>query len=50
MAGQSVYATELTNSGPAIHQAAHACFDTAATDERGADLVYIFERNSRPVF
>jgi hypothetical protein len=38
MAGQSVYATQLTNSGPAIHQARRTYFDTAAIDERDADL------------
>jgi hypothetical protein len=37
-------------SGLAIHQAPQTCFDTAATDERGADLVCISERSSRPVF
>jgi hypothetical protein len=50
MAGQSVYATELTNCGPAIHQAPQTCFDIAATDDRGAVLACLFERNLRPVF
>jgi hypothetical protein len=37
-------------SGPANHRALQTGFDTAATDERGADLACIFERNLRPVF
>src|SRR5437899_635598 len=37
-------------SGLAIHQAPQTCFDTAARDERGAALVCICERSSRPVF
>jgi hypothetical protein len=41
---------EVKISGLAIHQAPQTCFDTAATDERGADLACIFERSSRPVF
>jgi hypothetical protein len=50
MAGQSVYAIELTNSEPAIHQAAQTCFDIAATDDGGTVLASLFESNSRPVF
>jgi hypothetical protein len=52
MAGHSVYATaaELTNSEPAIHQAPQICFDTAATDERGAVLACLLDSNSHPVF
>ena len=50
MAGQSVYATERTNSGPAIHQAPQTGFDTAATDDRGAALACLCERSLRRVF
>jgi hypothetical protein len=41
---------EYIPSGPAVHQAPQTCFDTAATDERGAGPGCIFERSSRPVF
>jgi hypothetical protein len=50
MAGQSVYATELTNNGPAIHQAPQTYFGIGATDDCGALLVSLFERSLRPVF
>jgi hypothetical protein len=51
MAGQSVYVTaELTMSEPAIHQAPQTYFGTAATDDCGADLDFLCERSSRPVF
>jgi hypothetical protein len=37
-------------SEPAIRQGSQTCFGIVATNERGADLAWIFERSSRPAF
>ena len=39
--GCVTYQDDVKISGPAIHQAQQTCFDTAATDEHGADLACI---------
>jgi hypothetical protein len=41
---------EVKISGPAIRRALRTYLDTAATDERGADLACLSERSSRPAF